>query len=189
VYWSGINPNCFSTFVSSNGTEALYYGDDSSGYAKKMFEDTRSDSGSAISVEWSTKSFNQKVFSKYKKYFNPTFQFKNVTTSGALTGDIIIDGLIVTSTFAVNQQSTGGAGVGVTIPGFNLPGDAPFGITANPSSADVIVEVKTVKRARSIKFTFRSNSATARYKFLALAMTYAILSGKPLLSGNRYYVA
>lgn len=187
VYWEGIKPNCFSTYVDTNGSEYLYYGDESSGYVKQMFVDTRSDAGTAISVEWATKAFNQKAFHKYKKYFDPTFQFKSVTTSGALTGDIIIDGLIVSATFAVNQQSTGGAGVGAMLVGFNLPGDAPLGVSSQLISSDIVVEVKMIRKSRSIKYRFRSNSASARYKFLSLANTYQVLSTKKLPSTFRTY--
>jgi len=190
VYWEGITPNCFSTFIDTDGTEYLYYGDEGSGLVKKMFEETRADSGAPISVQWATKAFNQKVFLKYKEYYDPTFQFKNVITSGALSGDIILDGVIVEATFTINQQSTGGAGVGATMVGFTLPGDAPNGTNLDSAaSSDIIVEVKTVKQARSIKYQFRSNSATARYKFLSVANTYMVLADKPLKSTSRVYIA
>lgn len=189
VYWEGFTPNVYSTYVDTDGSENLYFGDESSGKVKKMFVETRSDSGSAISVEWATKAFNQKQFLKYKKYFDPTFQFKNVTTSGALEGDIILDGATVTANFTINQQSSGGAGVGVMFPGFSLPGSAPGGVNVSlASSSDLVVEVKMVRIARSIKYRFRSNSATARYKFLSLASTYNVLDKKALPSTSITYV-
>lgn len=187
VYWEGITPNCFSTFVSSIGTEYLYYGDEGSGLVKKMFEDTRGDSGTAIDVEWATKAFNQKMFKTEKIFYNPTFQFKSVTVSGALEGDIIVDGVIVNATFSVNQQNTGGAGVGVTLFGFHLPGDAPAGTDPTDTSADIIQEVFTQQTARSIKYRFRSSSATARYKFLSLSHGYQVLDTKRIDSAYRTY--
>lgn len=190
VYWEGITPKCFATYIDTDGSEYLYYGDEGSGYVKKMFETTKADSGTAISAEWSTKAFNQKAFHKYKEYFDPTFQFKNVTTSGALSGDIILDGVSVTASFTINQQSTGGAGTGATLVGFTLVGDAPNGTNTDlASSSDILVEVKTVRQARSIKYKFRSNSNTANYKFLSLANTYSILANRPLPSSTRVYVA
>lgn len=190
VYWEGFTPNCYSTYVDTDGSEGLYFGDEGSGKVKKMFVETRSDSGSAISVEWATKAFNQKQFLKYKKYFDPAFQFKNVTTSGALAGDIILDGSTVTAYFTVNQQQSGGAGVGVTLVGFTLVGDAPGAVNLTlSSSSDIPVIVKFVGIARSIKYRFRSNSATARYKFLALANMYNILEKKGLPDSAISYVA
>ncbi len=190
VYWEGFTPNVYSTYVDTDGSEHLYFGDEASGKVKKMFVETRSDSGSAISVEWATKSFNQKQFLKFKKYFDPTFQFKNVTTSGALEGDIILDGSTVTAQFTVNQQSTGGAGVGVTLVGVTLPGDAPGATNLSLSnSSDIPVLVKFVGIARSIKYRFRSNSATARYKFLALANIYTLLEEKGLPDSAIAYVS
>jgi len=190
VYWEGFTPNCYSTYVDSDGSENLYFGDESSGKVKKMFVETRSDSGAAISVEWATKAFNQRQFLKFKKYFDPTFQFKNVTTSGALSGDIILDGSTVTAYFTVNQQSSGGAGVGVSLVGVILPGDAPGAVNiALVNSSDIPVLVKFVGVARSIKYRFRSNSATAKYKFLALANIYNILETKRLPDTTISYVA
>ena len=187
---AGETANCYSTYIDTDGTEFLYFGDENSGLVKKMFEDTRGDSGAAIAVEWATKAYNQKTFHKFKEYYDPTFQFKNVTTSGALSGDIILDGVTVTASFTINQQSTGGAGVGAFLVGFHLPGDAPNGTNTSAAvSSDIPVEVKTTKQARSIKYRFRSNSATAKYKFLSTATTYMILANKPIPSANRVYVA
>lgn len=189
VYWEGITPNCFSTYVDTDGSEKLYFGDEATGLVKQMFVETRSDSGTAISVEWATKAFNQKAFMKFKKYFDPTFQFKSVSTSGALSGDIIVDGVTITSTFTINQQSTGGAGFGAILFGFHLFGDAPNGTNVGESvSSDLVVQVKLVKIARSIKYRFRSNSATARYKFLSLNSNFMLLSGKRLPSSSITYV-
>jgi len=190
VYWEGFNPNFFMTYIGTDGSEKLYYGDELSGKMHQMWYDTRSDNGTAISVEWATKAFNQKVFHKYKQYFNPTFQFKNVTTSGALEGDIIVDGVTVNANFTINQATTGGAGVGVFLVGFHLPGDAPGGSNTNAAvSADTIVEVDTQQTARSIKYKFRSNSATAQYKFLSLANTYEVLPEMRLSSSSRVYTS
>lgn len=190
VYWEGFTPNVYSTYVDTDGTENLYFGDELSGKVKKMFVETRSDSGASISVEWATKSFNQKQFLKFKKYFDPTFQFKNVSTSGALEGDIILDGATVTAQFTVNQQSTGGAGIGVTLVGVTLPGDAPGATNLTlANSSDIPVLVKFVGIARSIKYRFRSNSATAKYKFLALANIYNVLEKKGLPDSAIAYVS
>jgi hypothetical protein len=189
VYWDGLTPNCFSTYVDTDGSEYLYYGDATSGLVKRMFELDRNDSGQPISAQWALKAFNQKSFMKVKKYFDPAFQFKNVTTSGALQGDIILDGVSVTANFTVNQQSTGGAGVGATIPGFTLVGDAPSGTNVDQqTSSDIPVVVYMVDYGRSIKYRFRSNSATARYKFLSVATNYMILTGRKLDQQRYVYV-
>jgi hypothetical protein len=181
VYWDGLTPDNFATYVDENGSENLYYSDASSGYVKKMFVESRNDSGEAIDVEWATKAFNQKVFFKEKKYMDPTFQFKNVTTSGALSGDIILDGTEVTAQFTVNQQTTGGAGVGAFLVGFHLPGDAPNGTNLDVTvSSDLPVLIYTIDIARSIKYRFRSSSINARYKFLSLATNYTVLTGRRL---------
>jgi hypothetical protein len=189
VYWEGLTPNVFSTYVDTDGSEYLYYGDATSGLVKKMFEKDRNDSGNPISVQWATKAFNQKTFMKIKKYFDPTFQFKNVTTSGALEGDIILDGVSITAQFTVNQQSSGGAGVGAYLFGQSLFGDAPNSIDSDlQASSDIPVVVYLVDYGRSIKYRFRSNSASARYKFISVSTNYSILAGRRLEQPRYVYV-
>lgn len=188
VYWEGIKANFFTEFTATDGTQKLYYGDEESGYIKEMFVDTKTDAGDvAISVEWATKSFMQKAVHKYKQYYNPFFQFKDVTTSGALEGEIILDGTIVDAQFTVNQQTSGGAGVGSYLVGFALPGDVGGGTVVDGLSSDIPVEVKTTKIARAIKYRFRSSTKGADYKFLSLVNTYAILPEKRLKSTYRVY--
>lgn len=188
VYWEGISANCFIDYTDSDGNQNLYYGDETSGYIKKMFVDTKSDAGNTvIDVEWMTKSFMQKAVHKYKQYYNPFFQFKDVTTSGALEGEIILDGQIVDAAFTVNQQTNGGAGVGAQLPGFMLPGDAEGGTVVTGLSSDIPVEVKTTRIARAIKYRFRSSNAGADYKFLSLVNSYAILPEKRIKSTYRVY--
>lgn len=189
VYWEGLTPNVFNTYIDTDGSEYLYYGDASSGLVKRMFENTRGDSGANISAQWATKAFNQKAFMKQKKYMDPAFQFKNVTTSGALEGDIILDGVSVTASFTVNQQSTGGAGMGAMLFGSVLFGAAPNGTNTDlATSSDIPVIVVLVDYGRSIKYRFRSNSSTARYKFISVATPYAILAGRKLDQTRYTYV-
>jgi len=189
VYWEGISANCFSEYTDSTSTQKMYAGSDATGYVNEMFTDARNDNGTAISVNWATKAFNQKAFLYYKKYFNPVLQFKDVSSSGAVTGDIILDGAIVTGSFSVNQATSGGSGVGASMFGEVLFGDAPAGTPPTTLSADTIVELNMQKKARSIKFEFRSNTLNARYKFLSLAYIYRILEGKRLPSSVRTYVS
>lgn len=188
VYWDGINPSEFVTYNDDSGNQTLYFGEDNGGDVIKAFHSDRNDDGSAISVQFSTKSFNQKQFHRFKKYKDPVFQFKDVNRSGALTGEIYVDGAILQGGFSVNQQIGGGAGIGFDLPGFVLPGDAG-GSTGNVTglSSDIIVEVKKTTRGRSIKFNFSSNTVNLNYKFLSLAYMYTVLPSKMLPQSTRFY--
>lgn len=187
-HWDDLYPNGFVRYVDSSGNEKMYYFSDNTGYIEEMFYETRSDNGTAISVQFATKSFNEKQFLIYKKYMNPVFQFKNITTSGALEGDIITDGAIASGNFTVNQQSTGGGGFGTYLVGFHMPGETPSVSVATPSSADTIVELNYQSKARSIKYEFRSSTVGVKYKLLSIAHRYKLLEGKRLPSSTRYYV-
>lgn len=188
TYWEGFSPDFFMTYIDTNLNEKLYFGTEADGYMVEMFTTARSDNDVAISVRYGTKSFNQKLFHKFKNYFNPTFQFKDVNRSGALSGEIYVDGAILTGGFTVNQQVGGGAGVGADMPGFMLPGDAGYAtVSTTGISSDIIVEVYKKTTGRSIKYMFTSNTADLMYKFLSLAHTYQILATKRLPSSVRFY--
>jgi len=188
VYWEGFKPDFFMTYTDTSLTEKLYFGTEDDGFMTQMFTTERDDNGYSISVQFATKSFNQKIFHKYKNYYNPTFQFKDVNRSGALSGEIYVDGAILTGAFTVNQQVGGGAGVGAFMPGFDLPGDAGYAtVSTTGISSDIIVEVYKKTTGRSIKYVFTSNTADLLYKFLSLAHTYQLLAVKRLPSSVRFY--
>lgn len=187
VYDEDYTAGGFVKWIDSNDDEKLYFCDESTGYLQEMFVSDRNDNGSAIDVEFGTKSFNQKTFQKYKKYYNPTFQFKNISRAGGVNGYIYLDGAVLDSQFSVNQQSLGGAGVGVYLIGSTLPGEAGGGTVVEGVSSDVVQEIRTVSKARSIKYIFKSSALNAKYKFLSLAHDYKILGGKRLPSTSRTY--
>lgn len=174
VYWEGITPNMFVAFLDASGNEGLYYADDSSGYLVEMFKDERNDSGVAIDVQWSTKAFNQGQFNKEKRYHNPTFQFKDVSTSSDIKGYIYLDGVENTAEFTINQQTMSGGGSGAFIVGQTLPGQAPSTTVDTEGSSDIPVEIYDILRGRSIKYIFTCNSLNSYFKFLSLVHTYSI---------------
>lgn len=187
VYWEGLNCNNFSTFINSNGNENLYFGDEDSGDVVKMFMSAKNDRGVAIDVVWSLKAFNQKTFHRFKDYYNPVIQFKDINTSGAIDGDVVIDGAIVAANFTVNTVNSGGTGVGYELVGQLLPGAGTGGSPSDVYSADQIVELDTNQTGRSIKYTFRSDTINADYKFLSISHQYAILGEMNLPSTSRTY--
>lgn len=189
VYWEGFKPNFFMTYVDTDGSEALYYGDEVTGYMVEMFREERNDNGVAIAVSWALKAFTQKLFHKYKRYYNPTFQFKDITVSGAINGQIYVDGNVLSAGFEVNVPTAGGAGMGSGLWGQMLFGEAPGGQSTDfESASDIVVEAKTIKTGRSIKYAFNSETVDARYKFLSAAHRYQVLDGKRLRDQFRTYV-
>lgn len=188
TYWEGIKADFFTVYTDTTGNQKLYAGSEDTGYMIEMFTDTRLDNGAAIDGQFALKAFNQKLFNKYKKYWDPVFQFKDVSTSGALNGEIYLDGLILDAGFAVNQQSQGGAGFGMYMVGESLFGDVGAGTESQGLSSDVVVQVSMLAIARSIKYLFRFNSASnLRFKFLSVANTYRVLTDKKFPSSYIVY--
>jgi hypothetical protein len=188
VYWEDLNPNSFFSFVDSNGSEGLYYGNESTGYVSEMFKDDRNDNGSAISTAWATKSFDQDVFYLYKRYYKPTFQFKKINKSGAISGDVITDGAITEKEFTVTNVITGGLGFGAMLFGQFLFGDATGGTPSEGEPADQIVELYIPRlTGRSLKYSFRTSTVDLQYKFLSLKHGFRVLEGKRLSQTSRIY--
>ena len=189
TYWEGFSPAFFTTYVDDDGIEKLYYGTEDDGYMVEMFYSSKSDNGSAISGQWATKSFNQKIFHREKNYYNPTFQFKDITASGAITGEMYVDGAILQGGFTVNQQLSGGAGTGAVLVGGFLPGMADNGVTSTSGiSDDIVIETYKKTQGRAIKYNFNFSQANLDFKFLALAHAFEIKPEKRLKSSQRFYV-
>lgn len=186
VHWDDLAPACFAVWSDTDGTQKLLMGSESTGYVEETFKETRSDNGSAISVQWATKAFNQKQFAVVKRYYSPVLQFKDITQSGEIDGDIIIDGVSIEKSFTVNQQTGGGGGFGALLWGEPLLGSAGTNISSDVS-ADTIAEIYSHLRGRSIKYEFRSNAAGVNFKFLSLMNVYAYLQTRRLPSESRYY--
>lgn len=187
VYWEDFNPNSFFTYVDS-GAEELYFGNESNGYTTKMFQSDRNDNGAAIATAWATKSFDQDSFYLHKQYYKPTFQFKNINKTGAITGDIVTDGSTSSKTFSVSDVITGGLGFGAMLIGQPLFGDATGGTPSNPEAADQLVEIYTPSTSgRAIKYEFSTSTIDLLYKFLSLKHGYQVMEGKRLSQTSRVF--
>ena len=176
VYWDGLTPDNFTEFFDSDGSESLYYGDNSSGYFVEMFKEERNDNGVAIDVRWSTKAFNQGQFRNEKRYYQPAVLVKEVENTSILDCYIYTDGKENYAPLSLNQLTLGGGGVGVTLVGFTLPGDSPGLVQASGDIPnDTPIEIRRQFRARSIKYLFSSKVLNATYKVLAISHGYSIL--------------
>lgn len=187
VYWEDLNPAFFMEYTDTDGSQNLYYGDESTGYMVQMFQSDRNDNGSAISWEFATKSFNQKTFKIQKSYYDPTFQFKGINKSSAISGDITIDGNIIEKTFTVNSVNVGGAGFGVMLFGEALFGTSTGGSPSDNVASDQLIELYNTLDGRSIKYTFRGSTVDLYFKFLGLAHDYQLLPYAPVKQSSRVY--
>ena len=167
-YWEGISPNSFWTYNDGDSV-TLQWGDDNSGYVWNAFSTTKSDDGVAISVEFSTKSFNQEVPYRTKRYSDIYLQFKNISKSGGIFLDILTDGIEISKTASLTTASVGGLGAGAMLFGGFLAGEASGGTAGDASAADQIFKVYIPSlEARAVKFTFRSAVTELDYRFMGL---------------------
>jgi len=187
TYYDGIKANMFVDYVDTDGATTLYYASEDTGYMVEMFTETRLDNGVAIDIEWATKAFNQKQFNKQKLYRTPVFQFKDVTQSSSITGEIYLNGVILLKEFTITATTSGGAGVGVYLPGFHLPGEAP-GLIGDEGSSDMLVPVNMREKSRSIKYIFTCNSSSdVRFSMLSVANTYQVLDSDNFMRNSMVY--
>lgn len=189
VHWDDLPTNHFTVWGENKGEDKLYYGHETNGYMVEMFRNERSDNGLSFDTEFATKSMNQKNFKHEKTYYDPTFQFKDVNRSGELLGEIYTDGAILSGNFLVQQQTSGGAGVGFMLPGGFLVGEASGASnTDSIASSDTITEIFAKFNSRSIKYRFTSSGVNVRYKFLSFTHNYIIRENKRVSSTKRTYL-
>lgn len=186
VYWEGMTPNCFSEFTDTDGTQNLYYGSGNTGYVVKMFQEARNDNGVAVSTQFATKSFNQKLPHKIKNYYSPTFIFKGVNKSAAISGDIVLDGNVTEEDFLVASTNLGGAGFGSMLFGQAVFGTATGGTAGENTASDQPTELDRTYEARSIKYRFRTNVVDLYFKLLAFSHDYEV-TNTPLNQNYRRY--
>lgn len=186
TYWEGLSPSLFVEYTSATD-QKLYYAHATDGYMNEMFMSERNDNGTAISVDFATKSFDQKNFAVYKLFYMPVFQFKNVSNAGSLSGDIITDGAITSAQFSISAPIYGGVGFGAMLFGQCLFGEASGGTPTSGESADQLVEIDKIFEARSIKFRFSSSTANMTYKFLSVARKFKLLPSRRLPQTTRVY--
>jgi len=193
TYWDDMKCNSFTKFSDSSLDENLYYADDATGFIEEMFQTARNDNGAAITGSIATKSFNQKEYKKIKYYYFPAFQFKDIENNVDIDVDVIINGAQAYETVPITltPPNTGGAGVGVYLPGFHLTGDAPGGaVVSNVEVSDEIAELYLRRiEGRAIKYRLRFDTVNANFKLLALSHEYKILEGKRLDQSNRFYAS
>jgi hypothetical protein len=109
-----------------------------------------------------------------KEYYDPTFQFKGISKSSAIDGEVIIDGNISEKTFTVNRANLGGAGFGAMLFGVALFGTATGGSASENLASDQLVTAYGVFEGRSIKYAFNGSTVDLYFKFLALYHDYQV---------------
>lgn len=188
VYWDDLSARGFTELTALSGHSGLFYDSNTTSYMVEMFKDDRNDNGVAISAQADTKAFNQDSPHIYKQYYDPVIQVKGVNRSGTIDGEIYIDGAVIDGSFTINQQSTGGAGVGADMVGFMTPGDATEGVSSGEAaSSDIIQSVYYSGEGRSIKYSFKSNELNLNYKILSIITEYEALSEMSLKENQRTY--
>lgn len=185
-YWDGMTPNSFWTYNDGSSVK-LQWGSDNTGYVWEAFSTTKSDEGTPISVEFSTKSFTQNVPRKYKQYSDVYLQFKNISKSSGIYLDILVDGVEINKTAQLTTTTVGGLGAGAMLPGGFLAGEASGGSAGDASTADQIFKIYDPSlEGRAIRFTFRSAVDELDYRFMGLWFDHMIIE-REINSGNIIY--
>jgi len=90
VEWTNLSANCWANFRNSSSVEMTLYGDDSSGYVKRIF-DGSDDFGTAIAGSFKLKAVDFKESNIYKKLKDIDIILRQPT--GVVTLNLITDGV------------------------------------------------------------------------------------------------
>lgn len=179
VYWTGDPMSATHYSVYDDGSEvALYGGSNSDGYMIKLFQTGINDNGSAYTSIVGTKAFNMGMYDIEKIYRNPTLWFKYIS-GGSISCEVYADGTRLAGT-AQLSSSSGGAGVGVDLPGHLIPGTSQGYSAETSAGADVPQELQMLQSARSIRFNLIDRSKNTNWLFMGIHILATPLDGKPL---------
>lgn len=170
---SGYNPNCFTDFIDTNGSENLYCGGDNQGDVLKM-ETGYSDNGTAINSYVKSPLVDLKAPDVTKFWMDMTAQMRN--TQASVTIDVYVDGdLYKTATF--NIGTTGGSGgLGTVAMGFDYLGLAGGATITSEVTTNVVKRFRINKRGRNVQVKVSNNNATDTWTLMSLRGTYRPLS-------------
>lgn len=153
--WTNIAANSATLFTSSTNETDLYFGHPTTGAVYKMYTGT-TDDGTAISSNWTSKSFDEDLFDVVKKYLLTTWNLGAL--NGSVTLTVIFNDTELGGTLTLSQENpTGGFGRSkfggaMMVPDDNVVVDGGFGFLSDATSVTQVINLPWRIKAKGKKF-------------------------------------
>lgn len=179
VYWTDdpMKATCYTVYDDETSVE-LYGASNSDGYVIRLWEDNRSDNGSAFKSIVGTKFYNGKMFDVDKVWRNPTLWFKYIQGGASLDVEVWSDGNKLEGSAEISTE-TAGAGTGSDLVGGMLAGSMTNTLEVIEEKSDLPVKLSTITIARSLGFYLIDDNVNTNWLFMGLHLRYSPLVGKP----------
>lgn len=168
--WTHAKPECLTAYVDSTNTESVYFTSATSAKVYKFTPGTYSADGSAISASFTTKAFDLKEFSTYKRWILADVYFRQLL--GIITVQTITDGNVVTKTSSITGTTTGGIGSDM-FGAFLFGGDIDTSVTSgSTSTSNVPYRIRIGTKSRTIKLRFSNERLNENFVLLGYSFAY-----------------
>lgn len=165
-----ITPECFTLYTDSTNTDVIYFTSANSANIYK-FTTNYDSNGTAISAQWTSKSYDQGDFNSYKRWVDVTILFRQLV--GQITINVYTDNGTLAKTTSVASSSSGGLGSNPLGGGDQLggtPSTGSSGITT--SSTNIPYRLKLNIKSRTIKIQISNGRINETFVVLGLSFRY-----------------
>jgi hypothetical protein len=171
--WSQLNhiqPESFVIYNDSNNNETMYFTSSTTNAVYQITPNTYSANGSAISAQWTSKSFDLGNFNVFKRWIDCTIFFRQLV--GTVTVQFYTDNGTLTNTFSINTSTTAGIGSD-EIGAFAFGGSSTSAASDTSGSAsNVPYRFHISQKARTIQVNISNSQTNENFVILGLAFRY-----------------
>jgi len=161
-------PECFTMFTDSSNVDHFYFTDAA---AANVYEITNisNANGSAITAQWTSKSFDLGDFNVYKRWVDCTILFRQLV--GQVTLDFITDNGTVSKSTTITSSVSGGMGT-ETLGEELLGGSAASSSSVATATNNIPYRVKLNVKSRTIKVKVSNARNNETFVILGLAFRH-----------------
>lgn len=165
-----VQPECFTLYTDSTNTDTIYFTSSSSAKVFKMTTNYDSN-GSAISAQWTSKSYDEGDFNSYKRWVDVTLLLRQLI--GTITITVITDNGTIAKTTTVSSSTSGGLGTNILGGGDQLGGQVSSGSSGtSTSSTNIPYRLRLNIKSRTIKIQVSNGRVNETFTLLGLSFRY-----------------
>lgn len=165
-----ITPECFTLYTDSTNTDVIYF---TSANSTKVFKFTTNydSNGSAISAQWTSKSYDLGDFNSYKRWVDVTLLLRQLV--GTITINIYTDNGTLSKTTTVSSSGSGGLGSNLLGGGDWLGGTIQSSSGGSTlSSTNVPYRLKLNVKSRTLKIQVSNARTNETFTLLGMSVRY-----------------
>jgi len=179
-----VKANSYSEYIDTSGVKHLYYAADDTNKVYEIVVGSYSADGTAIDSWWTSKAFDAKQFDIYKRWFDITLFFRQI--SGSVTITIYADNNDIVKTATIGSTSDATGSMGTAILGSQILGGT--GATASgEATRNIPYRIKINTKSRTLKIKVSNGNDNENFVLLGFNITYVPYSHYSFPSSLKIY--